>query len=203
MVRVGITGGIGSGKSTVCRLWERMGAYVIYADELAKRLMTTDPQVVDAIRQTFGAQAYFDDGSLNRAWLSRLAFKEQRVGELNAIVHPAVYRESERLMGQAEADGYPMAVREAAILLQHGRPKDLDVVVLVLSSDTHRLERVIKRDGSSTEQVESRMNAQPKYESYLGIADIVIYNDSSLDKLEETATAVYNQLVGDVRFGVY
>ncbi len=195
MVRIGITGGIGSGKSTICKLWEREGAFVIYADELAKNIMTDDPSVVDAIKQAFGEEAYFSDGSLNRPWLAKLAFSENRVGELNAIVHPAVYRESDRLMKKAEVDGYRMAVREAAILLQNGRPKDLDKVVLVLADNKDRLYRVTNRDGTSTEQVSSRMNAQPDYESYLPLADVVIRNNGSMADLEDTAITLFRQLV--------
>ncbi len=195
MVRVGITGGIGSGKSTVCKVWEREGAFVIYADELAKNIMTNDPSVVDAIKLAFGDQAYFDDGSLNRPWLAKQAFADNRVAELNAIVHPAVYRESDRLMTEAELGGYPMAVREAAILLQSGRPSDLDKVILVLADSGSRLQRVAKRDGSSAEQVLGRMNAQPDYESYLPLADAVIRNDGTLEDLKESAMTLYRQLV--------
>jgi len=195
MVRVGITGGIGSGKSTICKVWEREGAFVIYADELAKSIMTDDQTVIGSIKQAFGEKAYFSDGSLNRPWLAKLAFSENRVGELNAIVHPVVYRESDRLMKKAESEGYPMAVREAAILLQNGRPNDLDKVVLVLARDKDRLFRVSGRDGSSTEQVASRMNAQPDYESYLPLADVVIRNDGSIAELEDAALALFRQLV--------
>ncbi len=195
MVRVGITGGIGSGKSTVCSIWEQQGAFVIYADELAKRIMVSDPKVINAIKETFGDDSYLDDGSLNRHYLARQAFANNRVGELNAIVHPAVYRESDRLMHVAEEEGYRMAVREAAILLQHGRPKDLDKVVLILSDRNKRIDRVAARDGTSTDQVTSRMDAQPDYESYTSMADVIIRNDGNMEELEQVAIRVYNDLV--------
>lgn len=195
MVRVGITGGIGSGKTTVCKVWQGLGAFVIYADDLAKQIMTNDAEVVAAIKQTFGDEAYLADGSLNRPWLAKQAFANNRVGELNAIVHPAVYRESDRLMNEAELKGYRMAVREAAILLQHGRPSDLDKVVLVLTQASRRLDRVTKRDGSSRDQVSHRMEAQPDYELYVPLADLVIRNDGNLDDLVENAEHAYWQLV--------
>ena len=195
MVRVGITGGIGSGKSTICRTWQQEGAFVIYADELAKSIMTHDPEVVNAIKLAFGVDAYLQDGTLNRPWLARQAFADNRVGELNAIVHPAVYRESDRLMQQAEDVGYPMAVREAAILLQNGRPNDLDTVVLVLAQRNSRIERVSRRDGIPLESVMNRMQAQPDYERYVPISDIVIRNDGTLSELEDTARRIYHQLV--------
>ncbi len=195
MIRVGITGGIGSGKSTVCRIWEQQGAFVIYADELAKRIMISDPKVIAAIKEAFGDDSYLDDGSLNRPFLAKQAFLNNRVSELNAIVHPAVYRESDRLMNAADEDGYPMAVREAAILLQNGRPEDLDKVVLILSDRDQRIRRVAARDGTSSDQVTSRMDAQPDYESYASLADVIIRNDGNLDELEQAALRVYADLV--------
>lgn len=195
MVRVGVTGGIGSGKTTVCKVWQGLGAYVIFADDLAKQLMVNDREVVAAIRSAFGDAAYHDDGSLNRPWLAKQAFADNRVGELNAIVHPAVYRESDRLMREAELQGYRMAVREAAILLQNGRPADLDKVVLLLADQASRVDRVTKRDGTSRDQVTNRMQAQPDYEIYIPLADLVIRNDGSLSDLIENAEHAYWQLV--------
>ncbi len=195
MVRVGVTGGIGSGKTTVCRVWQELGAFVIYADDLAKKIMVEDVEVIKAIKGAFGDAAYNDDGTLNRPWLAKQAFTNNRVSELNAIVHPAVYRESDRLMREAEQQGYPMAVREAAILLQHGRPSDLDKVVLLLADQTSRVDRVTKRDGSSQDQVYNRVAAQPNYEDYAPLADLVIRNDGSLSDLIENAEHAYWQLV--------
>lgn len=195
MVRVGVTGGIGSGKTTVCRVWQELGAFVIYADDLAKKIMVEDVEVIKAIKGAFGDDAYNDDGTLNRPWLAKQAFTNNRVSELNAIVHPAVYRESDRLMREAERQGYPMAVREAAILLQHGRPSDLDKVVLLLADQTSRVDRVTKRDGSSQDQVYNRVAAQPNYEDYAPLADLVIRNDGSLSDLIENAEHAYWQLV--------
>lgn len=194
MVRVGLTGGIGSGKTTICRIWEYMGACIIYADDLAKRLMIQDEAVVHAIRTTFGEESYHSDGSLNRSWLAREAFEHNRVAELNAIVHPAVYKASNELMDEAMVKGYSMAVREAAILLQNGRPTDLDKIVLVLAPTSMRTQRVMKRDGADESEVERRIALQPIYELYRKDADIVIENKGSLIQLEDKARIAYRKL---------
>jgi len=195
MVRVGITGGIGSGKSTICRVWEQCGAFIIHADELAKTIMVEQPSVVASIKKSFGEQAYLPDGSLNRAYLAGKAFGEARVDELNAIVHPEVYKQSDALMQQAALQGYPMAVREAAILLQYGRPSDLEVIVLVLSDAMLRSHRVIQRDHTTASAVQARMGHQPVYETYIPLADFVVYNDGSLEALEQKAQSLYQELL--------
>ncbi len=194
MIRVGITGGIGSGKSTICRVWEEMGAYVIHADELAKDIMVNDPEIVKAIKKVFGERAYFSDGSLNRSWLADQAFGNDRIIELNQIVHPAVFKASEELMHDAEKLGYPVAVREAAILLQYGRPNDLNKIVLVLADRDKRQNWVKIRDNYSLEHIRNRLDAQPAYEEYIPLADIVIHNDGTLNDLENKARQTYIEL---------
>jgi len=194
MVRVGLTGGIGSGKTTICRIWEYMGAYIIYADDLAKRLMIQDEDVVHAIRTTFGDESYHSDGSLNRTWLAREAFEHNRVAELNAIVHPAVYKASEELMDEAIVKGHTMAVREAAILLQNGRPPDLDKIVLVIAPASIRTKRVVDRDGTDEAHVSRRIASQPDYDAYKSDVDIVIENTGSLIQLEDKARIAFRKL---------
>jgi dephospho-CoA kinase len=191
MIRVGITGGIGSGKSTICRVWEEMGAYVIHADELAKEIMVNDPKIVKAIKKVFGEQAYFSDGSLNRSWLAEQAFGNDRIIELNQIVHPAVYKASDELMQDAEKLGHPVVVREAAILLQYGRPSDLNKIVLVLADRDKRQDWVKLRDDLTLEHIRNRLDVQPAYEEYIPHADIVIHNDGTLNDLENKARQTY------------
>lgn len=194
MIRVGITGGIGSGKTTVCRIWEQMGAYVIHADELAKDIMARDPELIKSIKKAFGDQAYLSDGSLNRSWLAEQAFANNRVSELNALVHPAVYKASDLLMRKAESLGYALAVREAAILLQNGRPDDLNKIVLVLADKDNRRNWVESRDDLTKEQIDHRMRSQPDYETYISLADFVIQNDGTLKDLENKARQTYIDL---------
>src|SRR6056297_978021 len=117
MVIAGVTGGIGSGKTTVCREWEQLGAYVFYADDEAKKLMVSSKDVVQQIRDTFGEKSYHEDGSLNKSHLIREAFDAGRVEELNRIVHPAVGKSFEKACKIAQKEGYKVAVKEAALLL--------------------------------------------------------------------------------------
>lgn len=195
MVSAGVTGGIGSGKTAVCRLWEKLGAYVIYADDLAKRLMVEDAILVSHIRNAFGEQAYRHDGSLNREWLSRQAFQQNRVKELNRLVHPRVQQETLQLKEQAKRGGYPLFVKEAALLLAYGRPADLDYVVVVDAPEEQRIKWVSERDRMDEQQVRQRMRHQPSVQDMRQQADIIIENDQAPGHLERQARSVYHRLL--------
>lgn len=195
MVRIGITGGIGSGKSTVCKMWDKMGAYVLYADDLAKKIMTNDPGVKQKIVKHFGDRAYDVKGKLNRPYLADKAFHEGMADVLNEIVHPAVYRETARLAEKAEKKSYPVFVKEAALLLQNGRPQDLDYVVIVTSRVENRIERVVRRDAVDEEKVIDRMKNQQNFEDLSHLADYIIENNGSLDQLKEKAKEIYLKIL--------
>ncbi|MDZ7693457.1 MAG: dephospho-CoA kinase [Balneolaceae bacterium] len=133
MVSVGITGGIGSGKTTVCNIWESLGAFVLNADDLAKKIMTEDDEVIAEIKDVFGEASYQADGSLNRNHLSYQAFQKGRVDELNAIVHPRIPEKSEQIKETARKKGRKLFVYEAALLLENIRSGFLDYIVIVLA----------------------------------------------------------------------
>ena len=191
MVTVGITGGIGSGKSTVCEMWANMGAYVLNADELAKELMVKDPTVKQELVDVFGEASYSDDGSLNRQYLADEAFEKGRVDELNAIVHPRMPDAAKEKMKRAAADGYTVFVYEAALLLENLERRDLDYVVLVLADMQHRLKRVQKRDDSTEDEILQRMNKQRDFEQATDRVDYVIRNNGTLEELEKKAEVIY------------
>jgi dephospho-CoA kinase len=195
MVIAGVTGGIGSGKTTVCREFEKLGAYVFYADDEAKMLMVSDNAVVSGIKETFGEESYQKDGSLNKPHLIREAFETGRVEELNNIVHPAVGRAFKNACKQAEQNGYDIAVKEAALLLNEGRPDYLDKVIIVTGDENVRMERVMKRDRSTARKVKERMDHQPDFNKKRHLADFVIINNSSLENLKKESVKVYNQLI--------
>ena len=194
MVRVGITGGIGSGKSTVCEIWRTLGAYVLYADDLAKELMVSDDTLRSQIIDTFGESAYHSDGSLNRAYLSKEAFEKGRVEVLNQLVHPRVHEQTKQEMDKAEELGYRFFVKEAALLLKEGRPDQLDVVCIVLAPKKSRIKRVMERDQATRAEVEARMAKQQDFEALLPLADYHLRNDGSAEKLHKKAKLLYKQI---------
>lgn len=195
MITVGVTGGIGSGKTTVCKEWEKLGAKVIYADDLAKELMVTDDQLKKSLIQAFGPETYNSDGSLNRPHLIHHAFKKGRVEELNKLVHPAVVRKFREISREAQVAGEKMVVEEAALLLNNGRPSGLDVIVIVRSDRSNRLERVVKRDGISREKVLDRDQKQPDFENLLHLADFSINNNGTLEQLKKKSKQLFRQIL--------
>ena len=195
MITVGITGGIGSGKTTLCRHWETRGARIVYADDLAKKLMVNQPELVQAIREEFGDEAYRPDGSLNRSYLAEQVFQGSRVDRLNQLVHPAVHRETDRLKKQAQDDGVKIWGREAALLLQNGRPDNLDYIVLVLADEQMRINRVIKRDQKTPEDVEARIRKQQNFSELTGLADFIIENNSNINNLLKKADKTFDLLM--------
>lgn len=197
MVRIGITGGIGSGKSTVSRVWEEKGAVVCQADRLARELMENDPRIIAEITEVFGEAAYRDDGTLDREYLAREAFEKGRVEELNAIVHPRMPEAARRRIEEAREEGAAVFVYEAALLPGGRKPEFVDYLVIVRSPREKRVRRVAERDGAEPGHVRERMRSQPDFESLQHLADLVIENDGSLGELRRKAERAYDRLAGE------
>lgn len=195
MIKVGITGGIGSGKTTVCEIFQDHGAYVLNADDLAKRIMRDDPAVKKEITQAFGPNAYLEDGGLNRKYLADQAFGNGRVEELNSIVHPRIPQAAEKIMTKAAKKGYNVFVYEAALLLQNLRPDELDYIILVLADKKKRVQRVQKRDKVEKDLVMDRIQQQQDFNELTHLADIIIRNNGTLKELEDQAEKVYYELL--------
>ena len=174
--RIGITGGIGSGKTTACRIFAALGIPVYYADDRAKWLMQNDPKLVAALKNAFGENTYDDQGLLNRSYLAEIVFNNKKqLNILNGLVHPAVREDGIRWDEQHQAT--PYTLREAALLYESGIDQLLDQVITVTAPENLRIQRVIERDGLSAEQVKARIDKQWPEEKKVGLADFVIHND--------------------------
>jgi dephospho-CoA kinase len=174
MVRVGLTGGIGSGKTTAAQIFEVLGIPVYYADIEAKRLMNEDKELRSDIIKVFGEQAYIND-SLDRKFIASIVFADpQKLQSLNSIVHPATKKDSEKWMKMQTT---PYAIHEAALIFEANVNDRLDYVIGVSSPQELRIRRAIERDKVSKEEVLKRMNKQLDEEAKMSKCDFVLIND--------------------------
>jgi dephospho-CoA kinase len=175
MFRVGLTGGIGSGKTLVCSILEKLGVSVYHADKEARKLMDSDVHLRAGIVKMFGEQAYAKDG-LNRAFLAGAVFgSNEKLSGLNRLVHPVVREDFIRWI--ALQGGSPYVVEEAAILFESGAAGEMDLSVLVYAAEELRIRRVMERDQVERELVLKRMGHQMSEEEKMKRVDHVIHND--------------------------
>lgn len=174
-LHIGVTGGIGSGKTVVCRIFETLGYPVFYADDEAKKVMTDDAGLVKEIKQHFGENAYFDDGSLNRKFLSDIVFHDtDKLDILNGLVHPATIRAYREW---AEKQQSSLIFKEAALLFESNSYKLSDFNILVTAPVSIRIHRVVKRDHVTEAIVKARMDKQMIDEEKEKLADFIVVND--------------------------
>ncbi len=174
MLKVGITGGIGSGKSIVAAMFKLLGVPVYNADEAAKNLMNSNIQIKSALIQHFGTEVY-KDGALNRSWLSSKVFNEpSQLAILNSIVHPVVIQDAVDWMKKQQAI---LVIKEAAIFFESGSNKEMDFMVGVFTPQHLRLKRVLKRDNINEEAILDRISRQMNEEEKMKLCDYVLYND--------------------------
>ena len=172
--KIGITGGIGSGKTTVCMFFETLGVPVYYADTQARQLMNTDPELKASIMGYFGSGMY-RDGTLDRSKLAEIIFNDKTALEkVNSWVHPAVARDFEQWCSRQTA---PYVLEEAAIIFESNLAHRFEKVILVTAPDHIRIHRVCARDNATPQAVRSRMTHQWPEEKKMSLADYIIYND--------------------------
>ncbi len=182
MLKVGITGGIGSGKSTVCKVFETLGIPVFYADEVARNIMNTDEALKLAIQQQFGTDTY-TNGQVNRKRLSELVFNNPgKLALLNSLVHPATIKAGN---DWAAAQTSPYTLKEAAILFESGSWKALDKIIGVSAPEEIRLKRTMQRDNITAEEVKSRMQRQMDETEKMNRCDFVIINDDTTAVIQQ------------------
>jgi dephospho-CoA kinase len=181
MLRIGITGGIGSGKSIVARLFAALGVPVYDSDSRAKWLMANDRMLREQLLAAFGPETYTAEGVLNRVHLAQRVFKDAaQVAQLNRLVHPRVGADFEAWVGAQKAAGQPYILKEAALLYESGAYRQLDRIITVLAPPEVRAARVLRRDAHRTAaDVQAIMSQQLSDEEKLQRADYVVYNDDS------------------------
>jgi len=206
MLRVGLTGGLGSGKSTAGKLFAARGAHAIEADEIARAMMQPGQPVYDVIVDAFGGSVVHEDGTLDRRALARIAFEEGRVEELNAVVHPAVIAKQAEMAQEIGAkDPAAVVMVESALIFEtkHGEKgyedqswrRRFDCVILVVASETMKIERYVQRAAAGCvrtrehraeleAEARRRLTQQIPDEAKIPLADFVLDNNGPIDELE-------------------
>jgi dephospho-CoA kinase len=174
VLRIGLTGGIGSGKSVVAKVFETLGIPVYYADDAAKKLMNTDKELKTAIIKNFGEGSY-TNGELNRKYMATIVFNDkEKLDLLNSLTHPATIRDAEEWI-KKQTSTY--IIKEAALLFESGADKNLDYVIGIDAPLKLRIKRVIARDGTTKEEIMKRINRQMDEKKKMKRCDFVIIND--------------------------
>lgn len=174
MLKIGLTGGIGSGKSTVAKVFEVLGIPIYYADEAAKRLMNADEELKEKIKLQFGNEVY-KNRQLDKKYLADIVFTSpEKLALLNALVHPATLKDAERWMQKQTT---PYCIKEAALIFESGAQQNLDYVIGVTAPAPLRILRTMQRDGVTREEVIARMDKQMDDIIKMKLCDFVIKND--------------------------
>ena len=174
MLRIGLTGGIGSGKSTVARIFEILGIPVYYADDAAKQLMNNDAELRAAIINSFGEKAYAGE-ELDRSYLASIVFDDpKKLEQLNALTHPATISDANKWMKRQTS---PYIIKEAALIFESGSNQHLDLVIGVSAPIDLRIKRVMQRDNISDDVVRARIARQMDEEMKMKLCDFVLQNN--------------------------
>lgn len=191
MLRIGITGGIGSGKTTVCRIFEVLGIPVYYADDAAKELMNRDGELKQEIIKNFGEASYLE-GKLNRTYISGIVFSApEKLKLLNSLVHPRTIQDAEDWMKKQNS---PYALKEAALIFESGSQQSLDYVIGVAAPLEVRISRTIQRDKISNELAEKKINQQMNEEEKMKLCHFLIKNDETSSLIQQVLS-VHEQLL--------
>jgi dephospho-CoA kinase len=174
MLKVGLTGGIGSGKTTVARIFELLGVPVYYADAASKRLYHSSKELIASLKQHFGENIYSGE-QLNRSMLAEIVFNDPgKLELLNSLVHPPTLADARAWM---EAQKSPYVIKEAALLFESGSAGDLDYIIGVDSPEPLRIKRAMERDNSTSADIKKRMQRQIEERIKMKLCDFIIKND--------------------------
>jgi dephospho-CoA kinase len=195
MKKIGITGNIGSGKSTISRIFAVLGIPVYDADSRAKAVMTENQELISAIKKLLGEESYTPQGELNRKYISQKVFnRSDLLAGLNALVHPAVFKDFDDWVSVQTA---PYVLKEAALLIESGSYKKLDQLIVVLADEETRLQRSMKRDGADEMSIRSRMKNQMPQEEKAAFAQYSIDNNNQL--LIPQVMEIHQQILATVQ----
>jgi dephospho-CoA kinase len=182
MLKVGLTGGIGSGKSLIAEMFKLLRVPVLHADDTARYLMEHDTKLKSAIGQLFGKEVY-ENGRLNRPFLASVVFNDKaKLEQLNTLVHPATIAFAQQW---AASQTTPYTIKEAAIFFESGSYKDMDKMIGVYAPVEMRLERAMRRDNATAEVIRQRMDKQMNEEEKMKRCDFVIYNDGTKSVIDQ------------------
>ncbi|NUM31481.1 MAG: dephospho-CoA kinase [Bacteroidetes bacterium] len=175
-LKIGITGGIGSGKTTICKIFEHFNIPVYYSDQKAKKLLNSNKEVIKNIKECFGWESYNEKGNLDRNYLAKIVFNnQQKLNLLNSIVHPPLFEDYRKWVIANKK--YPYTLKEAALMFETSSYKELDKIVVVTAPINTRINRVVKRDNVRKEDVLKRMENQLSDREKIAKADYIIKND--------------------------
>lgn len=197
MLAVAVTGGIGTGKSTVCEFFRKFGAKVIDADAVANHITATDKAVIEKIKHKFGDEIYTSGGRLDRECLGQIVFSDEKARQaLNQIVHPVLVETIEREIKQTKhSTTHRLLIVEAALIFEIGMENKFDYVVAVYSPIETAIQRIVNRDGLTPEAVLNRIHAQINQEDKIKRADYIVHNDGDLNSLKRRVKQLYDSLI--------
>jgi dephospho-CoA kinase len=186
MKLIGLTGGIGSGKSTVASIFTTLGISVYNSDVRAKLLMNENEEVRKKIIDLFGKKAYSDNLELNTSWMASRVFNDrEQLLKLNAIVHPAVYQDLMEWSSEPEQLGAPYLIQESAILFEENLADRFHGIILIVAPEEIRISRVMQRDNVAREKILQRISNQWSDETKIPLSDFVIFNDGVRSLIEQ------------------
>ena len=197
MLRVGLTGGIGSGKSTASNFFELFGSFVINADEEAKKILSSNETVQHELISEFGTDIIDVSGEINKAKLARVAFQdEDHQQRLNSVIHPYIYNSIDNHFNDVLKDGkFDIFIVDGALIFESGYDVHMDYIVVVTALLKNRMERALARQTLSREEILKRIELQWPEEEKVNLADFVIHNDGSEEDLKKNVKSLIEKLI--------
>jgi dephospho-CoA kinase len=195
MLKIGVTGSIGSGKSIICKIFNQLGVPIYNADERAKYLMVTNATIISKVKLLFGNESYTEKGTLNRTLISKIVFEnKQLLQELNQCVHPIVFADFDVWLLQQKENKAPYIIKEAALMFETESYKNIDKFIVVTAPIDDRIRRTMQRDNITKQEVEARMKNQMTQEEKLAKANFEIKNNEQ-DSIIEQIVSLHNKFL--------